>query len=58
VHEFGWQLDDWDLIGTGIGVGHLLERAGQVAGGYVADPGGKDNRSYSSGRSRPMNPPP
>jgi hypothetical protein len=42
VHEFGWALDDWALIGKGICVGHLLECAGQVTGGYFADPGYKD----------------
>ena len=39
VHAFGWPLDDWDLMGKGVCVGHLLECAGQVTGGYFADPG-------------------
>ncbi|WP_043727052.1 acyclic terpene utilization AtuA family protein [Kutzneria sp. 744] len=42
VHEFGWALDDWPRLGQGLCLGHLLECAGQVTGGYFADPGFKD----------------
>ncbi|NQE51081.1 acyclic terpene utilization AtuA family protein [Herbaspirillum rubrisubalbicans] len=42
VHEFGWAMDDWDKLGQGTLIGHLLECAGQITGGYFADPGKKD----------------
>lgn len=38
VHEFGWQTDDYDLMGKGTVIGHLLECAGHITGGYYADP--------------------
>lgn len=42
IHEFGWAFDDWDKLGKGTAVGHLLECAGQITGGYYAEPGRKD----------------
>lgn len=42
VHEFGWARDDWTRLGRGTLVGHLLECAAQITGGYFADPGVKD----------------
>jgi hypothetical protein len=42
IHAFGWPMDDWDLLGKGIVCGHMLECAGQVTGGYFADPAFKD----------------
>lgn len=42
VHRFGWRLDEWERLGAGTLVGHLLECGMQVTGGYFADPGIKD----------------
>ena len=41
IYEFGWDLDDWHRVGHSMLIGHLLECAGQVTGGYFADPGYK-----------------
>jgi hypothetical protein len=47
VHRFGWREDDWNLLGAGTLVGHLLECGMQVTGGYFADPGVKDVRDLA-----------
>lgn len=38
VHEFGWALSNADVIGKATIIGHLMECAGQITGGYFADP--------------------
>jgi hypothetical protein len=42
AHHFGWALDDYARLGRATSVGHLLECAGQLCGGYFAEPGLKD----------------
>lgn len=42
AHEFGWPLDDTERMAQATVVGHVLECAGQLCGGYFADPGRKD----------------
>ena len=41
-HAFGWAEDDWPTLGAGTLVGHLMECAAQITGGYFADPGYKE----------------
>lgn len=38
IYEFGWDQANPALLGAGTAVGHLLECAGQLTGGYYADP--------------------
>jgi hypothetical protein len=42
IYQFGWSLEDFDLLGKGTVIGHLMECAGHITGGYFADPGKKD----------------
>lgn len=42
IYEFGWSMDNWELMGKATVLGHLLECAGQITGGYYADPGYKE----------------
>lgn len=48
IHAFDWAADDWERLGKGVLVGHLLECAGQITGGYFADPGIKDVPNLAS----------
>lgn len=42
VYSFGWDMKDYDMMGRGTVVGHLLECADQVSGGNFAIPGEKN----------------
>lgn len=42
IHEFNWSMSDYELMGKGTVIGHLMECAGHITGGYFADPGRKD----------------
>jgi hypothetical protein len=38
MSRFGWRADEWDLLGAGTAVAHLLECGNHVTGGNFADP--------------------
>lgn len=42
IHEFNWSMTDYSMMGKGTVIGHLMECAGHITGGYFADPGKKD----------------
>ncbi len=37
IHEFGWAVDDWDRLASGIVAGHILECGAQGSGGNLTD---------------------
>lgn len=37
IHEFGWDMDDWDKMAAGIVAGHMIECGSQVSGGNITD---------------------
>lgn len=38
IYELSWSKEDYNLLGKGTIVGHLLECAGHITGGFYADP--------------------
>jgi hypothetical protein len=38
IHEFGWSMDDWDMMAAGTIAGHIIECGAQSSGGnYMED---------------------
>ncbi len=44
IHEFGWSMDDWDKMASGIIAGHIIECGAQASGGNITD--WKDVKSF------------
>jgi len=42
IHEFGWRMDDWDILGKGQTGADMVECGANVSGAFFADPGYKD----------------
>jgi hypothetical protein len=47
-HFFEWEHNDWVRAGAGTMIGHLMECAAQVTGGYFADPGYKNVKDLAT----------
>ncbi len=37
IYEFGWAMDDWDKMASGIVAGHMIECGAQATGGNITD---------------------
>ncbi|MDZ4723986.1 MAG: acyclic terpene utilization AtuA family protein [candidate division Zixibacteria bacterium] len=46
MYEFGWAIDDWDKIASGIVAGHIIECGCQATGGNITD--WKDVKNFHS----------
>ena len=42
IHEFGWGMNNWDLLGQGQVCADMVECGANVSGGFFADPGYKE----------------